>query len=258
MMTDSISRRDWQRLSAYIDGQLSAKESAFLATRLKNDPALQAALDDLKTLRGALRNLPQLRAPRNFTLTPQMARGRTPRAARLYPTFRLASVVLSLLFIFVLLGNIFGMGRLTIAPSAQELVAPAAEKMAEPVEMLAEAPAAQAITEGETGVAEDVESEPVAVPPEAESAAEAELASVTTATPELVIVEEESAPVMTIIPNVTSAPERAMPNSLAADSDIPQTSAMPLSRAAILEIVLAALALSTGSVALYLRWRSRR
>nr|MBC8333233.1 anti-sigma factor [Anaerolineae bacterium] len=40
-MTDQISRRDWEHLSAYLDGQLAEKERALLAARLKQNPALQ-------------------------------------------------------------------------------------------------------------------------------------------------------------------------------------------------------------------------
>jgi len=256
-MTDQISRRDWERLSACLDGQLAEKERDLLAARLKQNPALQSALDDLTALRGALHSLPQMRAPRNFTLTPQMVALRSPRAARLYPTFRLASVLSSLLFIIVFLGNFFVSSRMAMAP-AQELAAPAAQKAAEEVEMMAEAPAAPAEeAAADMAVAENTgEALPESV--EAESAAEAEPALLATTTPAGVMAEEESAPMMTAIPTATPAPAQVIPDSLAADSEIPRTVATHLSGFALLEIILASLALTTGVVALYLRWRSRR
>ncbi|MBL6966525.1 MAG: hypothetical protein ISR60_08200 [Anaerolineales bacterium] len=257
-MTDQISRRDWEHLSAYLDGQLAEKERALLAARLKQNPALQSALDDLAALRGALHSLPQMRAPRNFTLTPQMVALRPTRAARLYPTFRLASVLSSLLFVIVLLGNFFAPNRMAMAP-AQELAAPAAQKIAEEeVEMIAEAPAAPAEeAAADMAVAENA-GEALPEPVEAESAAEAEPALLATITPVGVTAEEESAPMMTAIPTATPAPTYAILDSLAADSEIPRTVATPLSGFALLEIILASLALTTGAVALYLRWRSRR
>ncbi len=72
MMTKQISRRDWERLSAYLDHQLTDKENAGLAGRLGSDKALQAALTELQMTRYALSQLPHLQAPRNFTLTSEM------------------------------------------------------------------------------------------------------------------------------------------------------------------------------------------
>lgn len=255
-MTDQISRRDWERLSAYLDGQLAEKARPRLAARLKQDPALQSALDDLTALRDALHSLPQLRAPRNFTLTPQMVGLHSPRAARLYPTFRLASVLSSLLFIIVWLGNFFAPSRMAMAP-ARELAAPAAQKAAEEVEIFAEAPAAEEAA-ADMVVVENA-GETLAQPVEAESAAEAEPVSLATTTPVGVpAAAEESAPMMTAMPTVTPAPTQAAPDSLGADSEIPRAVVTSLSGFALLEIILASLALTTGAAALYLRGRSRR
>ena len=85
-------------LSAYLDGQLSQSDSARLESRLSSDASLRAAMDDLRSTRGLLRQLPQRRAPRNFTLTPKMA-GIKPPEPRAYPTLRIATVLATLLFI---------------------------------------------------------------------------------------------------------------------------------------------------------------
>ena len=92
------SFRDVELLSAYLDGQLSLPDSARLKSRLSSDANLRAAMDDVRAARGLLRQLPQRRAPRNFTLTPKMA-GIKPPEPRAYPTLRIAAALATLLFI---------------------------------------------------------------------------------------------------------------------------------------------------------------
>ncbi|NWF63937.1 MAG: hypothetical protein HXY38_06485 [Chloroflexi bacterium] len=93
--------RDIERLSAYLDGQLDAAESASMESRLKSDPELESTLRNLRSARGILRQLPQRKAPRNFTLTRQMV-GLKPPLPRSYPIFRLATIFASILFLFSL------------------------------------------------------------------------------------------------------------------------------------------------------------
>ena len=106
MMKQRLSSpRDYEMLSAYLDGQLSSKEVAHLRARLQEDLQMQTALEELRMTRAALRSLPVLRAPRNFTLTPQMVGQRNPARRGAYPAFGYASVVASLLLVFVLLAD---------------------------------------------------------------------------------------------------------------------------------------------------------
>jgi hypothetical protein len=98
--------RDVELLSAYLDGQLSPSDSIRLESRLASDQNLQAVMDDLRTARGLLRQLPQRRVPHNFTLTTKMAGLKAPEP-RVYPVFRLATVVAALLFMFTFVVNKF-------------------------------------------------------------------------------------------------------------------------------------------------------
>jgi hypothetical protein len=128
MMTKQISRRDWERLSAYLDHQLTVKENAGLVARLDSDKALQAALKELQMTRKALSQLPYLQAPRNFTLTPEMVGVQKSQPSRWYPAFRFASVMISLLFVVVIVGDFIGVR--TVLPKQQMAapeMAPAAE-----------------------------------------------------------------------------------------------------------------------------------
>ena len=103
-MTQTPSFRDVEQLSAYLDGQLKPSEIARLETRLQAEPELASILKDLRQARGLLRQLPQRRAPRNFTLTPQMV-GLKPPLPRTYPAFRFATVLATLLLFFTFATN---------------------------------------------------------------------------------------------------------------------------------------------------------
>ena len=101
------SFRDVEQLSASLDGQLSQAEKTRLEARIQLDPALSAALVDLRQARAILRRTPKRRLPRNFTLTPKMA-GIRPPVPRAVPALGWASAVAILLFVFTLGTNLFG------------------------------------------------------------------------------------------------------------------------------------------------------
>ncbi len=67
------------RISAYIDGELSSSEIAALERHLAGCAGCRNKLAELRAVTRAVRALPQIRAPRSFTLTPQMA-GRPARS----------------------------------------------------------------------------------------------------------------------------------------------------------------------------------
>lgn len=73
-----LTERDLDLLSAYIDGTLSPTERAELEARLQTDAELRRELATLRATVDLVKGLPTLRAPRDFTLTPQMVR-RPPR-----------------------------------------------------------------------------------------------------------------------------------------------------------------------------------
>lgn len=96
--------RDVELLSAYLDGKLSQADSTRLESRLKTDPELRSVLNDLSSSRSLLRKLPQRRAPRNFTLTPQMARVKPP-LPRAVPALRWATSLATLLLFVTIAAN---------------------------------------------------------------------------------------------------------------------------------------------------------
>jgi len=142
MRHKQLSPNEWQALSAYLDNQLSERETRQLEARLQIRPELQAGLEELRQTRAMLRSLPRRRAPRNFTITPAMAEKIRPqRAPRVYPLLRLVSAFASFLLVMTVLGDVaLGLTTrnlaATSAPDAQlmQAQAPASEDASAPAE----------------------------------------------------------------------------------------------------------------------------
>ncbi len=113
----TLSFRDVEQLSAYLDGKLSRADSTRLASRLQTDPSLRGVMDDLSQTRALLRKLPARRAPRAFTLTPKMA-GVKPPLPRAYPTLRFATALATLLLVITFATNSLMPSLTAFAPTA--------------------------------------------------------------------------------------------------------------------------------------------
>jgi hypothetical protein len=135
-----LKERDLKRLSAYLDGELNPKEASRLESRLKEEPQLRKALSELNETRKLLRSLPQIRPPRNFSLTPEMV-GKVEKRS-LYPLFRFATVVATVAFA-VLIGTDTlirsGAGMMQSADQVIEEVEVAVESEVEKIEQAAAA-----------------------------------------------------------------------------------------------------------------------
>jgi anti-sigma factor RsiW len=119
MKKHALSPGEWENLSAYLDGELSPRERARFEKELKGKADLQLALEDLRKTRVVLRSQSLLRAPRNFTLTPQMAGMRKPGVwtANIYRGLRLSSALASLLLVLVVVGEFLAGGLLARQPA---------------------------------------------------------------------------------------------------------------------------------------------
>ena len=106
-MTTSISPKEWEALSAYLDGQLSANDRIRLERLLTERPEMSVALKDLCRTRDFLRSQPSLRAPRNFTLSPQLAgiRIKERRSSFAFPVLSAVSALASILLVLVFVGD---------------------------------------------------------------------------------------------------------------------------------------------------------
>ena len=66
-MNKNISSKDMNNLSAYLDGQLSAKDREKFEARLKNEEALQQTLREFRQTKILLRRAGNIAVPHNFT-----------------------------------------------------------------------------------------------------------------------------------------------------------------------------------------------
>lgn len=128
-----LTLREYEQISAYLDGQLSPAETRKLEEQIKTQPDWRSALEELSATRKLLRNAPRFRAPHNFTLTPEMARQHArkswfPRIA----TFRFSAALATLATVAALaLQFLPGASRLAQVAMAPAMQAPQAEMQSE-------------------------------------------------------------------------------------------------------------------------------
>ncbi len=129
-----LSNRDLERLSAYLDGALSEREASRLEARLREEPNLQQALQELKETTQMVASLSEVPLPRSFTLTTEMVGIR--ERPRVYPAMRLATALAAFAFFavvgvdaitsFALQGTLAPMSK---EQAAMEAPAPVADAM---------------------------------------------------------------------------------------------------------------------------------
>jgi hypothetical protein len=108
-MTSHCSEKDWLLLSRFLAGAITPRQAAVLESRLASDPDLIEALLQLKRTRLLLSACPEKKIPHNFTIRAgQTARRQSPR---LFPVFRVATVVSSLLFAAVVGMRLFSVNQ---------------------------------------------------------------------------------------------------------------------------------------------------
>jgi hypothetical protein len=280
-----------EQLSAYLDGELTSRQRMALEARLRTQAALRAELEQLQKTRSMLRSLPRLRAPHNFTLSPQTARVSTQ--TRLPALFGAVSALSSALLIFlVIAGLLVGIPGQPASQAEdsqvmmleetvvveQEGELPMAQEMAAPTEPLLGG--AIAPDDGTSRYAEPTieaaQIPPSAASPTPDAGLVFEIQGISTPTPALqgtaeplftaiplseaypaALPEEESLPRFTATGTVGEAlPEGAAPK-VPEPTPLPDTS--PLSTALFAgELFLAMIALLAGITALVLMIRFHR
>jgi hypothetical protein len=149
MMKIPIPPRDLEILNTYLDDQLPPRKRDNFEARLENEPGLVTALAELRKTRAVLRTTPRLRAPHNFTLTPEMVGRIEVNKEALYPKLRLASAVAGFLFIMLVVGDFLGFSAVINRTSMDQAVPQivALQEMAQtPNFEVVEAPAPQAFS----------------------------------------------------------------------------------------------------------------
>jgi hypothetical protein len=96
-----LNKTDYELLSAYIDDMLADSERVTLEQRLQSEPMLQAELAALRQTVAMIGQLPRLKAPRDFSLTPEMVGKKSSARPKIiaFPLVRLASAAASIVMV---------------------------------------------------------------------------------------------------------------------------------------------------------------
>ena len=253
-MTTQIAPRDWEILSAYLDNQLNDKERNRLEMQLQGNLELRQALEEMRRTRTILRHAPRLRAPRNFTLTPNMA-GRRQDSRALpgaYPVLQLASVLATVFFFVVSAGSLaisaIQPEPIVVMRADQNRSSPSIGMggggggvVEQPVAPAPTEAAAKMMLEGETTATEGLMLQVTPLPP-AEAATTPEDLQAFAAPKEVSPVEP---------PVAAQAPESNLSES--ASNEQPRSGFRAWNLLILLQVLLASLAIGCGLAAFYIR-----
>jgi hypothetical protein len=92
----NLKSSDLKLLSAYVDGECSKRQAEKIESRLRAEPELRQALEELRATAALLRSLPEVKPPRSFALTPEMVGSRKKQP---YPVLRLATALAAIAFV---------------------------------------------------------------------------------------------------------------------------------------------------------------
>lgn len=106
-MSRSLSFKEYQLLSAYLDGRTSTREKARVEAMLATNADFKQAYNEFTRLKKMIKAVPQVKAPRNFTLSAAMA-PQKPQRFFLAPALNYAALVTAILFVFLFAGSRFG------------------------------------------------------------------------------------------------------------------------------------------------------
>lgn len=118
-MSNTLTLKDCEMISAYLDKRLSPADSKRIEARLASDPEYKKSLDEIACACRLLRSLPQKHAPRNFTLTPSNINAKTPiRVPWLQPALSFVSIAAAVALVVVFAGTYLFQGAGFAKPAA--------------------------------------------------------------------------------------------------------------------------------------------
>ena len=99
-MNKNLTQKDYILISAYLDGELSTAQKAEVEKRLQINLELKHAMEDLAYTKRVLAAMPRVRAPRNFTLTPDKVK-KTAKIPRFQPVWGMVSAFSTLILLVI-------------------------------------------------------------------------------------------------------------------------------------------------------------
>lgn len=144
----NLPQRVLEDLSAYADGELAPGEERQLEARIKTEPAYRAALQVFRQAKDLMASIPEVRAPRSYALTQDMAGVRS--RWRWFPPRQLATVLAALMLAVVVGVDVLTTGPVGAGMSLDMELRAQAPESADQVEATAELQALEE-AEGEMG-----------------------------------------------------------------------------------------------------------
>jgi len=99
MKNERTRTRELELLSAYLDGELHLDQRQALEARLKAEPDLRERQESLRRVKLTVGYLPRVRAPHNFTLTPEMVTVRSQKKQPFVASLRLATALAAIMLV---------------------------------------------------------------------------------------------------------------------------------------------------------------
>lgn len=127
-MTETLSRKDYLLLSAYLDGELSPSQMQAVQKRLLTEPYFKRNSEELAYTRQLLRSMPKIRAPHNFTLSSAQVK-KTAKRQIFQPVWGLVSAVSTFILLVIFAGTSL-LPRVGVSQSAAPEMAPVANDAA--------------------------------------------------------------------------------------------------------------------------------
>jgi len=113
MNNEKRRKQDIELLSTYLDNALKPRQKSRLEARLSQNEELREQLEQLRRTKMLVGSLARIRAPHNFTLTPEMVKVRKPKKQPFFTYLRLASSLAAILLVVLFGVELFLGGGLT-------------------------------------------------------------------------------------------------------------------------------------------------
>lgn len=135
----SAAEKRQEQMNAYLDGELPPESVRRFEAELKQDPALRAEVAELRQIKRSVQQLPQVRAPRNYTLDLAVYGRPAPQSGTQWlPVLRVATALTAFFFILVVALDLLSpTGQVPFLRAGQE--AAVADVSSEAVEVEGEA-----------------------------------------------------------------------------------------------------------------------
>lgn len=125
-MNKTLTIKDYELISAYLDSACSPQEKAKIEARLQSDAEFKQVLAEFKRAKWMISQVPKKRAPRNFTLSASQVPQPARRSAWV-PALNFVALAASMMLVVVFVGSRFlgfGVNKMAI-PEAVPMMAAA-------------------------------------------------------------------------------------------------------------------------------------